>query len=365
MKCGVITIITDDNKMKRVTTTITALLLLTITAFCQTLVKDTIQKVDIPISVVERNTIIQSALDSLTRYYVSSDVAALMKKTIEERNKKGIYAKINKGFVFSDTLTKHLREISNDEHLGLIFHADAIPLELDHQPTPEESERFKRFAASQNYGFEKAERLQGNIGYMELNGFTDWGIETAIAAMNFLANTDALIIDLRYNEGGTPGLIQLICSYFFETPVHLNTIYWRENNRVKQYWTMPYVSGNKYLNKSVYILTSKNTFSAPEEFAYDLQALKRATIIGSKTKGGANAGKVFRINDHFDIYIPIGKAINPTTGKNWEGGVIPDIEVASEDALKKAHIVALQKLIGNAISPQSKTYLQSVLQEIE
>lgn len=313
----------------------------------------------------ERNTFIRGALDSLTKYYVSSDVAALMKKNIEERNKKGIYAKINKGSVLSDTLTQHLREISNDEHLGFIFHADAIPLEQDHQPTPEESEKYKRFESSQNYGFEKLERLPGNIGYMELNSFTIRGAETAIAAMNFLANTDALIIDLRYNGGGVPGLIQLICSYFFETPVHLNTINWRENNRVKQYWTMPYVSGSKYLNKPVYILTSKNTFSAPEEFAYDLQALKRATIIGAKTKGGANAGKVYRINDHFDIYIPIGKATNPATGKNWEGGVIPDIEVASKDALKKAHIAALQKLIDNAVSPQKKEYLQSVIQEIK
>lgn len=349
------------------TTTIMGLLMLTITAFSQTLAQDSVKKVDIPISVVERNTIIRSVLDSLAKHYVSSDIATLIVKTIEERNKKGIYAKINKGSVLSDTLTRHLRELSKDEHLGLIFHVDSIPPEQDNQPTPEERERFRGFASSQNYGFEKVERLPGNIGYMELNGFinVEWGAETAIAAMNFLANTDALIIDLRYNGGGEPGLIQLICSYFFEAPVHLNTIYWRENNRVKQYWTMPYVSGKKYLNKPVYILTSKNTFSAAEEFAYDLQALKRATIIGAKSKGGANAGKVFRVNEHFEIFIPIGKATNPATGKNWEGGVIPDIEVASKEALKKAQRVALQKLIDNASSPQKKAYLQSVLQEIE
>lgn len=349
------------------TATIMGLLMLTITAFSQTLAQDSVKKVDIPVSVAERNTIIRSVLDSLTRYYVSSDLATLIVKTIEERNRKGSYAKINKGSVLSDTLTRHLRELSKDEHLGLIFHTYSRSTAQGNHPTPEERERFKGFASSLNYGFEKVERLPGNIGFMELNGFinVEWGAETAIAAMNFLANTDALIIDLRYNAGGEPGLIQLICSYFFETPVHLNTIYRRENNSVKQYWTMPYVSGKKYLNKPVYILTSKNTFSAAEEFAYDLQALKRATIIGAKTKGGANAGKVFRVNEHFEIYIPIGKANNPATGKNWEGGVIPDIEVASEEALKKAQTVTLQKLIDNALSPQKKAYLQSVLQEIE
>jgi C-terminal processing protease CtpA/Prc len=118
------------------------------------------------------------------------------------------------------------------------------------------------------------------------------------------------------------------------------------------------------LNKPVYILTSTNTFSAAEDFAYNLQALKRAVIIGSKTRGGANAGRTFRINEHFEIYIPVGKAINPITGKNWEGGIIPDIVTASKEALRKAQIVALQKLIDIAESPQKKQQLQSFLNEI-
>lgn len=329
--------------------------------------QDSLKKVDIPISVAERNSIIRSVQESLAKYYVSSDVAALIVKTIEERNKKGIYARINKGSVLSDTLTRHLRELSKDEHLGLIFHLDVIPPEQDKQPTEEEKDRFKRFVSSQNYGFEKLERLPGNIGYMELNGFAsaEWGAETAIAALNFLSNTDALIIDLRYNGGGVPGIIQLICSYFFEKPTHYNSVYWREGNRTEQFWTMPYVPGKKYLGKPIYILTSKNTFSAPEDFAYSLQVLKRAVIIGDKTKGGANAGQVFPINEHFQIYVPIGKAVNPVTGMNWEGGIIPNIEVKAADALKKAHNVALQNLIDNAVSPQKKQQLQSILQEIK
>ncbi len=332
-----------------------------------TLGQDSLKKVDIPVSEAETNIIIRGVLDSLTKYYVSSERAAFMVKSIEQRNRKGIYAKLNKGAILSDTLTRHLRELSNDEHLGTIFSVEPIPNEESKPPTLEEKEKFRRFARSTNYGFEKLERLPGNIGYMELNGFirAEWGAETAIAAMNFLANTDALIIDLRYNGGGEPGLIQLISSYFFEKPIHLNTLYWREGNKMQQFWTLPYVPGEKYLNKPIYILTSKNTFSAAEDFAYNLQASKRVIIIGNKTKGGANAGRAFRINEHFEIYIPIGKAINPITGKNWEGGIIPDIEVGSKEALRKAHVVALQNLINNAGSPQKKQQLQSFLQEIE
>ena len=300
---------------------------------------------DIFISESERNSIISSMIDQLNKYYVSSEKAALISKTIQDRNKKGRYSKINKGSALSDTLTKHLRELSKDEHLGIIFSAEKIPDEEMKPPTPEERERYKRFASAQNYGFEKLERLAGNIGYMELDGFirTEWGAETAIAAMNFLSNTDALIIDLRYNGGGEPGLIQLLSSYFFEKPVQLNTLYWREGNRTEQFWTPPYMFGNiRYINKPVYILTSKNTFSAAEDFAYSLQALKRVTIIGEKTKGGANSGSPFRINDHFGIYISIGTAINPVTGKNLGRWNNSGYRIAANDALRKTNILAVK-----------------------
>ncbi|HEV8080607.1 MAG TPA: S41 family peptidase [Chitinophagaceae bacterium] len=343
------------------------IILLAALAVSFTLFGQNTQKGDIKITDTDRNLIIETTITSLNEHYISNELAVLIGKTIQERNKKGHYSRIKSGSAFSDTLTKQLREISKDEHLGLIFSVDSILPEQSNQPTAEEREKFKRFASTQNYGFEKLERLQGNIGYMELDGFIrpEWGSETAIAALNFLSNTDALIIDLRYNGGGEPGLIQLICSYFFEKPTHLNSIYWREDKRTQQFWTMPYVSGKKYLDKPIFILTGKNTFSAAEDFAYSLQALKRVVIIGNKTKGGANAGKTFPINDHFQIYIPIGKAINPITGKNWEGGVIPDIEVDSKEALKKATKVALQTLIDKTESPQKKQMLRAALQELD
>ena len=144
---------------------------------------------------------------------------------------KGEYDKINSSALLAQTLTAHLAEIAKDKHLGVGFSYDPIPISSEQkEPSPEDRERFRRMASSTNFGFEKVERLNGNIGYMELDGFvtTELGAETAIAAMQFLANTDALIIDLRYNGGGVPGTAQLIISYFFsETPVHYHSIYWR------------------------------------------------------------------------------------------------------------------------------------------
>jgi C-terminal processing protease CtpA/Prc len=167
--------------------------------------------------------------------------------------------------------------------------------------------------------------------------------------MNFLANTNALIIDLRKCTGGYPGMIALILSYLFgEEPLHLDSIYWRDDDVTQQYWTLPYVPGKRYGDKPVYVLISKVTFSGGEGFAYILQTRKRATLLGDKTDGGAHAGASYRIHPHFELFIPIGRTINPVTGTNWEGcGVAPDISTPPEQAFTAAYNMALQSIIAS------------------
>src|SRR5262249_36093703 len=197
---------------------------------------------------------------------------------------------------------------------------------------PEEQAHFREFLRTSNCGFEKIERLPGNVGYLEFRQFAPPGIcaDTASAAMNFLANADAVIIDLRRNGGGDPAMVALISSYLFDAePVHLNDLYFRPDNSTRQWWTLPYVPGKRLgSKKDVFVLTSKRTFSAAEEFTYNLKSLNRATIVGETTGGGAHPGGSRRINDHFAIWVPSGRAINPITKTNWEGtGVTPDIDV--------------------------------------
>jgi C-terminal processing protease CtpA/Prc len=173
--------------------------------------------------------------------------------------------------------------------------------------------------------------------------------------MNFLAHTNALIIDLRQCRGGNPGMVALISSYLFDgEPLHLNSLYWREEDFTQQYWTLPYVPGKRYSDKPVYVLTSPATFSAGEEFAYNLQTRQRATLVGATTGGGAHPGSPYRLHPHFEVFIPVGRAINPVTNDNWEGkGVIPDITVAQEKALNVAHRLALETIIENCGKPTS------------
>src|SRR5262249_14549182 len=175
----------------------------------------------------------------------------------------------------------------------------------------EEVKKMRERTARMNAGFVKVERLPGNVGYLELTGFMspEEAARPAAAAMNFLAATDALIIDLRKNGGGSPPTVALVCSYFFgEEPVHLNSLYWRKGDRTEEFWTRKAVEGPRYLNKEVYVLTSKRTFSGAEEFTYNLKNLKRATVVGETTGGGAHPGGGVRLGGRFGGVIPHGPA---------------------------------------------------------
>jgi C-terminal processing protease CtpA/Prc len=221
----------------------------------------------------------------------------------------------------------------------------------EEQAQPESDEvdsDYLRQAQQENFGFKEVKIIDGNIGYLNLSRFyhASIGGETAISAMNFLAHTDALIIDLRRNGGGSPTMIQLITSYLYGSEVvHLNTFYKRPSDSRKQTWTLPHIPGKRRPDLPVYVLISGSSFSAAEEFSYNLRNLERATLIGETTAGAAHSGGTEVVNDQFTLWVPEGRSINPITHTDWEGvGVKPHIEVNSKDALKLAHKQALHAL---------------------
>jgi C-terminal processing protease CtpA/Prc len=307
------------------------------------------EQADMTVDAAARKQVIETLAKNLEDRYVFPDIAKQMSTAMRERIQRGEYDQVTSASAFAKLLTEHLRAISHDKHLGVRYSAETINGEDPQgEPTQAERDRARRFYSHVNYGFEKVERLPGNIGYLDLRGFTDpeLGAETVAAAMNFVANTNALIIDLRQNGGGSPEMVALICSYLFgKDPVHLNDLYWREGNRTQEFWTKASVPGKRYEGKDVYVLTSSRTFSGAEEFAYNVKNLKRASLIGETTGGGANPGGFQRITEHFGAFIPTGRAISPITKTNWEGtGVKPDVEVPKELALKTGYLMALNKL---------------------
>ena len=325
---------------------------------------------DLVIDAATRTQVIDSVLKRLNESYVFPDSAKKMEEAVRERAGKGEYGQLTSARKFAETLTNHLQAVSKDKHLRVRFSPEPLRERGPRrEPSAEERERERRALNWMNHGFNKVERLPGNTGYIEFSGFFDAeaGAQTVANAMNFVADTDALIIDLRNNGGGYPEMVALVCSYLFgPEPVHLNDLYWREGDRTEQFWTRKEVAGKRYLNKDVYVLTSNYTFSGAEEFAYNLKSLKRATIVGETTGGGAHPGGSVRVHEHFALNVPRGRAINPITKTNWEGtGVKPDVEVPAAKALKTARLLALKKSVGNAPGPQFKQDVQAEIEELE
>ncbi len=328
------------------------------------------EKSDITIDETAQNEVIKNLLENLKKSYVFEDVAKKMEMDILQKQKNKDYSKITNGEEFAKKLTEDLQAISKDKHLRVRFSPQILPVrKVKSEPTAEEVADYNNFMKRVNYGFESAKRLDGNIGYIEFRGFFDpeGGKDAVAAAMNFVANTDALIFDLRRNGGGDPEMVALICSYLFgDEKVHLNDLYWREGNKTNEFWTTPKVSGTKYLGKDVYVLTSNRTFSGAEEFSYNLKNLKRAKIVGETTGGGAHPGGSFRLNDHFSAFISTGRAISPITKTNWEGtGVKPDIEVSKEIAFETAYIDALKKSLEREKDENQKRALNNLIKETQ
>ncbi|MBV9500753.1 MAG: S41 family peptidase [Acidobacteriaceae bacterium] len=322
---------------------------------------------DRPIGKTVRDQVIQDIVTDLDQSYIYPEVASAMGKHLLSRKAAGAYDAITSSREFAKVLTDDLQSISHDKHLRVFYSYDPLP-PMTGGPSAIDLQHMREEMARTNFGFERVEVLPGNVGYLDLRGFVplELGKDKAVASMRFLSDTDALIIDLRKNGGGSPDMVAFLCSYFFgDRKVHLNDLYWRERNHTDEWWTTPDVPGPKYGNKPVYLLTSPFTFSAAEEFAYDLQNQKRVTIVGETTGGGAHPGGPARLNEHFGLGIPRGRAINPITKTDWEGvGAKPEIAVDSASALKTAQVAAVKQILSHTTDAHHREELKDVIAEI-
>lgn len=316
------------------------------------------------LSAEQKTEIIHKTIQLLNDRYVFPETAKEMEKVLRANLQKGKYAKISDPKEFAVRLTKDLQAVSRDLHLRVGYSAEVLPADPEDmfEPTEAELEPLRQEHSRENFGVRKVEILDGNIGLIRFDYFTNpaWAGDVYTAALNYVAGTDAIIIDLRNNLGSmNENAIPFICSYFFERPVQLSSIYWRPKDFTKQFWTYSIVPGRRFVNKPIYILTSRRTFSGGEAIAYDLKNLKRATVVGETTGGGANGGGEMRINDHFSVWIPQGRLISPITKTNWEGtGVSPDIEIAPNKALYKAQLLALEHTLKTVEDKKIRENLQ-------
>lgn len=303
-----------------------------------------------PMDAAACTAVVKAAIREISARYVFPDVAATAATMLGDKLDAHAYDGIGDPARFAQQLTDDLRAVTRDLHIRVRYSASPLPPPGadDATPSPEQSAADLRDGEARNFGVERVERRPLNVGYIDLRAFDDLGpaASAITAAMTLVAHTDALIVDLRNNGGGDPATVAFMSSYLFDRRTHLNSLYWREGDRTEQFWTHDWVPGPRYgQSKPVYVLTSSATFSGAEEFSYNLKNLKRATIVGETTGGGANPGDRRQLSPHFDLFVPSGRAISPVTHTNWEGtGVAPDVNVPAADALRTAEVLALKAL---------------------
>ena len=210
----------------------------------------------------------------MTSHYVFPDVAKQTAGHLEKQLKSGYFDQFADLQSFADALTKEVQSINKDKHMRI------RPAALRQAP-PDSPEGMAEdllnqlaFTRQRGTGFAEAKKMDGNIGYLDLRGFAPpaIGSPAADSYMNLLSTSDAIIIDLRKNGGGSPEMVQYLCSYFFDKKLHLNSLYWREGDRTEEFWTLETVTGKKLPDVPLYILTSSYTFSGAEEFSQHADA---------------------------------------------------------------------------------------------
>ena len=321
------------------------------------------------LSTKERSAVIAALVKKLDANYVIAETARKMEAAITTKAARGGYAGITKPEELAKALTEDLIAISKDHHLGVEYSANGVGYDSEKPPDPEVVKKFRESGRRVNFEFRKVERLQGQVGLLEIDGFYpgEWTADTLAASMGFLANSEAIILDLRNNHGGFGDGAGLLCGYFFAEETHLSDSYNRTTGVTRQSWTLPVSPKANLADRDLYILTSHETFSAAEWLAYTLQSLKRATIVGETTGGGAHGTTMFKLDDHFAASIPFNREINPVTKTDWEGvGVKPDLGVPAGAAIVAAHLDALRRsLARHAHNSEISTELTRAIGELK
>lgn len=314
-----------------------------------------------PVSV---KILIDSIESALARNYIFPEKSKLMADKLRSQYKKGVYKSLKDPAQIRYALESDLKSAHQDGHLHLNY--DPVGAERLLAPRQARSAYDDSIALmhvrADNFFFNKVEILNGNIGYVQFRGFSGFVKEarpTISAAFRFLTNTEAVIIDLRNNGGGSPWMVKQIASYFVNERTHLNDIYRRKNNVTTEYWADPKDADGVTLLIPVYILTSKSTFSAAEDFTYAMQVNKRAVIVGDTTGGGAHPIDPFAIGQGYVMTVPVARSINPITRTDWEGtGILPDVPVRADEALVKAQELILLNKLPKQSNEQEKEQVQ-------
>lgn len=301
---------------------------------------------------------VAAVAERIRALYFDPAAAARIADELEAESAAGAFDDLTDGRDLAAALSARLRPL--DAHFNVAFNPNA-PLRRrpppvagtsGEPPAADQPRRADPLEARSHYGFRAVEILPGNVGYIDLRQFSDIDFDNpadparraADAALTFVADADAVIFDLRHNGGGAPSMVGYLTSAFTPAgaPIY-NIFHSREGTESEA----PAVfHPNPRLDVPVYVLISGRTGSAGEAFPYTLQGAKRATIVGEASGGAANPGGMVPVGGGFSVFVSMGSPKNPNTGGNWEGtGVQPDVAAPWDQALDRAHQLALEAIV--------------------
>ena len=257
----------------------------------------------------------------------------------------------------ADRINADLMSASKDKHLSIRFdpaHASMLKGPIGDEIV--EGPQWERMAQLRNHGFTEMRVLDGNVRYVRLDGFAWTGAKSAAAidvVLGFLKEGDAAVIDLRYNGGGSPRAIQYIISHFVATGTPLTTFHMGGGRAPEKYAALATLPASRMIGKPLYILTSRMSISAAEEFAGHVTGHRIGKVVGEQTAGAAYRNSFFPILGEFMLSVSVGRAVLASTGTDWEGkGIEPTIAAEAGKALDVAHLDALRTLAPNAPPPE-------------
>ncbi len=322
-----------------------------------------------------RDQILDRIATLIENNYVYKDVALKVAADIRTWKTDPQLVQVSDTVSLGSILTERLRK--KDRHFAVEWTPPAKDGSTVASTVERNAPAFKQKLAFDNYGFNAIELLPGNVGYVRMSMFADFDTKltgakipparaAGEAALTLLQNADAVIFDLRQNHGGSPAMIDLLLSGFFgNKAVLLNKFYDRESDRTTEFTTLSNYAGRRRPDVPVFVLISGGTASAAEEFAYDIKTQKRGVIVGEPSFGGANPGDDFDVGGGFTVFVSTGAAINPITRTNWEGvGVQPDIVVPAEQALNRAHALAIEAILAHGGPDEMQTEARWTLERL-